>query len=207
MVCLLSTYTGHITDRQIFGSFYYLQTICILLSTKHQAFAYPCLAWFVCLAPLLSTTTAPNLCLACLLNTYHRTALNQTPNPCFEISPHLCTRTTAPAPPPHQTPSLRLFACLFVCLFAWHRTRTAPRNAHSPPARLGILFLQKCLTYWEPAPYPCLAPNTAPNLALTEIDIQSQKPALPPYQAFACLFIPIPAPPYPCLAPLLCTLA
>jgi hypothetical protein len=68
----------------------------------------------------------------------------------------------------------------------------------------------------KPCTYPCLAPNQAPNLTLTEIEIQSQKPA--PTIPSVCLFIytytrttlsllvylaphsTTPAP-YPCLAP------
>jgi len=50
---------------------------------------------------------------------------------------------------------------LLVCL----APHPHPQTAKCPqPARPVSLFLQKCFTYWEPAPYPCLASSTKPLL-------------------------------------------
>jgi hypothetical protein len=64
------------------------------------------------------------------------------------------------------------------------------------------------------APYPCLAPNQAPNLTLTEIEIQSQKPAphytkrllvylyLYPHHLILAWFVCLAPAPYPLLSTL-----
>jgi len=126
--------------------------------------------------------------------------------------------STATAPAPSTKPLLGLFALLIRLAPHPHRTLNCPQPARPtciliPTEMLYLLGTRtlSLLSTLHPAPSPCLvalhpcfAYPFSTHTTLTEIETQSQKPA--PHQTKHLLVIYTPAPPYPCLAPLLCTL-